>query len=66
MNVTVADTVMQSADRIFVTFTIYSEGVTSDMTAAQAKKKGTMYASGSAEILDTENGFCLIAYSVDF
>ena len=66
MNVTVADTMMQSGDRIAVTFTIYSDGVTSDMTAAQAKKKGTMYASGNAELLDTGNGFILTAYSVDF
>ena len=66
MNVTVADTVVQSDDRISVSFTIYSDGVTSDMASAQAKKNGTVYASGKAELLKTADGFVLTAYSVDF
>lgn len=66
VNVTVADTVVKNDDSISVAFTIYSEGVTSDMTAAQAKKYGTVYAKGEAELVRTADGYRLVRYSVDF
>lgn len=63
-NLTVSDSVVRNGDNISVEFTVYSQGVSCDMTAEQARTNGTEYASGRAEIRIVENDFQLIYYSV--
>lgn len=64
VNLSVADFAVKNGDTITVSFTVYSDGVSCDMTSEQAKKKGTVYASGKAEIQVKDDNYRLISYSV--
>lgn len=64
VNLSVVDSAVKNGDTITVAFTVYSNGVRCDMTSEQAKKKGTVYASGKAEIQLENDNYRLISYSV--
>lgn len=64
VDLSVTDSAVKSGDTISVVFTVYSDGVTCDMTSGQAKENGTVHASGKAEIRITSDGYKLIDYSV--
>ena len=64
-NRVVADSVAENGDTLTVAFTVYSDGVSYDMTASQAHASGEKYASGSAKIKKSADGYILLAYRID-
>lgn len=64
VNVAIADSVIESDDTIAVEFSIYSAGVTADMTSRQAKANGEKYASGRAEIAVKDGNYILSYYKI--
>ncbi|MBQ8210729.1 MAG: hypothetical protein IJZ35_09120 [Clostridia bacterium] len=64
-NVSIADSVSQSGNLVSVEFSIYSSGVTTDMTSQQARRASNdRYASGKAEIYVNDGSFTLKYYEV--
>lgn len=61
----VADSVAENGDTLTVAFTVYSDGVSYNMTAAQAHESGEKYASGSAKIRKNADGYTLLAYRLN-
>lgn len=64
-NLIVADSVQEKDGMLTVSFTVYSGGVRCDMTADEAHAAGEPYASGSAQIERSEDGFLLTAYRLN-
>lgn len=64
-NVSIVDYAEQSGSIISVKFTIYSDGVTSDMTAQQAKSCGNVYSSGSAILRQYGDSYRLESYYIN-
>lgn len=61
-NVSIADSVTEDKNMIYVDFSIYSSGVTTDMTSQQARRASEdRYATGKAEIA-VNNGEWILRY----
>ena len=65
MNLAVADSVVKDGSIISVEFTVYSDGVSCDMSSSQARANGEKYASGRAELREVSGGYHLIYYSLN-
>lgn len=63
-NLTVVDAVEQQDDTLTVKFTVYSQGVSCDMSSAEAKRNGQKYAEGNATIVVDGNDYRLESYFV--
>lgn len=63
-NLVIVDSAVINGNAVSVSFTVYSKGVDSSMSSAQAKKKGTSYAEGKAEIVITDGEYKLVYYSL--
>lgn len=64
VNTAIADTVSTENGYITVEFTVYSDGVSTNMTGEEAEKQGEFYASGSAKLKKDAGGYLLVEYSV--
>lgn len=65
-DITIVDSAVKSEDMISVAFTVYSDGVTTDMTSDEAKNSGTVFAKGSAQMCVEDGEYILMSYKVDF
>lgn len=64
-NICIADSYSQNGDIITVEFSVYSSGVTTDMTSQQARRASNeRYASGTAKINVDGDNFTLIYYNI--
>lgn len=64
-NIAIVKSVTENGALLSVEFAVYSDGVTTDMTALQAGQSGTKYADGRAELRKTSDGYVLTYYSLD-
>lgn len=64
-NLAIAKSVTKNGAVLSVEFSVYSDGVTTNMTAYQAAQTGAKYANGRAELRETESGYVLIFYSLN-
>lgn len=64
-DITVVDSAIKSGDTVSVFFTVYTDGVNTDMTAVQAKETGTVFAKGTAQLVAKDGEFTLTEYSID-
>lgn len=60
----ILDSAVENGDATTVSFTVYSDGVSCDMTAAAARENGEKYASGSARLKRSGDGYILLAYEI--
>ncbi len=66
VNTTISDSVTEIDNILYVDFTVYASGVTTDMTSQQARRASSdNYAVGSAKIDVSDGKFTLIYYEIE-
>lgn len=65
VNIAVADSITDENGYVNVEFTVYSGGASTDMTGAEAKEQGELYASGTAKLKKDAEGYLLAEYRIE-